>query len=474
MEIDYCNYHFQSPATWYCRNCALHYGDCCVARAGDAVKTARCASCSNELQSLGAANKVEPFWNVVHKFLAYPFRTGPLTLILLMSLLAQLAGTVGGLVGIGIGLFVLVVCTRYAFAIIENTSMGKNTPPSLWIMLSPDPDNLFIKQIVVFFVAVLAMIVAGYTGSALINLSVLAFVTLAIPASILVLAVEKELAAAINPVLLTQIMIKMGLGYFVLYVFLNIISGGPYFVFGYFSEYIPESIYMPAYVGATVYFFFASANLMGYALLQYQKELGYRAELEEDVAAAEGTVTAVNAQTFNELNILLIEGRYDEALALLKRSTDEYPNDLQLQLRYHKLLAEMGIKDELASRSNNLIEKLIAVNSITSAALVFLNTIKAVPEFKPESANSLLKLSEFFHERGQPRNALSMLSQLIKQHPDYPDMGKLYLKIARLYAEDLQQPDKALQVINHIQKNPNYGETEKQEAAKLAKALKIN
>jgi tetratricopeptide (TPR) repeat protein len=470
MEIDYCNYHYQSPATWYCHGCARHYGDCCVARADSGMKILRCVSCSNELQSLGAANKIEPFWNVIHKFLAYPFKPGPLVMILLMSLLANFAAS-AGLLGIGIGLFVLVVWTRYGFAIIEHTSMGKSTPPSLWIMLSRDPDSLFIKQIVVFFVAGLAMTAAGYTGSKLISLLVLAFITLAIPASILVLAVEKELTAAINPVLLTQIMAKMGLGYFVLYVFLNIISGGPYFVLEHFSGLIPESVYGYAEIAATIYFSFASANMMGYALLQYQKELGYRAELEEDLTAAGETVTTANAQTFGELNILLIEGHYDAALALLKRSTYEYPNDLQLQLRYHKLLAEMGVKDELAERSNSLIEKLIAANAITSAALVFLNTIKAVPEFKPASANSLLNLSEFFHERGQPRNALSMLTQLIKQHPDYPEMGKLYLKVARLYAEDLQQPDKALQVINHIQKHPNYSEAEKEEAAKLAKAL---
>lgn len=471
MEIDYCNYHFQSPATWYCRNCALHYGDCCIARAG-AVKGAHCVSCARELESLGAANKVEPFWNVIHTFLAYPFKTGPLTLILLMSLLAKVAG-VGGMMGLFIGLFILVVCTRYAYAIIEHTSMGKRTPPGLSTLLTRDPDNLFIKQIAVFFVAGLAMTLAARSGSTVLSLLVLAFVTLAMPASILVLAVEKELPAAVNPVLLTQIMTKMGLGYFVLYVFLNILSGGPYYVFQYFIDYIPESVYLPAFAGATIYFAFAAASMMGYALLQYQKELGYRAELEEDltVDADVDADTGGKAQSLNELNILLIEGRHSEALARLKHLAELSPDDLQLQLRFHKLLAEMGVREELAARSNDLIEKLIATNAITSAAMVFLNTIKAVPEFKPASANSLLKLSDFFRERGQPRNALSMLTQLIKQHPGYEDMGKMYIKVARLYIEDLQQPDKAVPILNHIQKNPDYSETDKQEAAKLAKAL---
>lgn len=468
MDIDFCSYHYQSPATWRCRACNVHYGDCCVSRASAKVEHPRCITCTNDLWPLGSANKVEPFWNVLHRFLAYPFKPGPLILTFLLGLLANLITP--SLTGAGAGLFILVVCARYAYAIIEDSSMGRNTPPSLGILLTRDPENLFLKQIAVIIVSGAATAAASMTGSVFISLLVFAFVTLALPASILVLAVEKRLPAAINPVLLTSLMLKMGSGYLVLYVFLQILGGGPYYVFQYFSEWIPKGIYLPAYVGVTVYFTFASARMMGYALLQYQKELGYRAELEEENLVVEKD-DRINRQTLNQINLLLIEGRYDEAYDLVKRSAKQYPDDLALQQRFHRLMAERGLKDELRLHSGGLIERLVAANSIPNAATIFLNTLKALPEFKPESALTMHKFAGLFEDRNQHRNAMSMLLQIVKFYPDYKDLPQVWLKIAQLYAKELQLPDKAKQVIAHILGKESYPASIKQEAEKLLKII---
>lgn len=470
MDIDFCSYHYQTPATWRCRTCNVFYGDCCITRASSRAEHPRCISCTHDLFPLGAANKVEPFWNVLHKFLAYPFKPGPLALTFALGLLGSLITP--NLFGIGIGLFIVVVCARYAYAIIEHTCMGRITPPGIGIILTRDPENLFFKQIVVIIVAGLAVSAAGMTGSVFISLLVFAFVTLAMPASILVLAVEKKLQAAVNPLLLTELMTKMGSGYLVLYVFLQILSGGPYYIFEYFSAYIPQSIYLPAFIMFTVYFIFASAHMMGYALLQYQKELGFRAELEGESVVVESD-DRINPQTLNQINLLLIEGRFDEAYDLVKRSAKQYPADLVLQQRYHRLMAERGLKDELRLHSGGLIEQLVAANSIPNAAAIFLNTLKALPEFKPESAFTLHKFSELFEKRNQPRNAVSMLLQIVKHYPDYKEMPQVYLKIAQLYAMELQQPDKAKQAIAHIQGESSYPIMIQQEAEKLLKTFSI-
>ncbi|HEY3488333.1 MAG TPA: hypothetical protein VGL10_09720, partial [Gammaproteobacteria bacterium] len=313
---------------------------------------------------------------------------------------------------------------------------------------------------------------AGATGSTFIGLLTFAFVTVAVPASILVLAVEKKLQSAANPMLLTQLMIKMGSGYLVLYVFLQILSGGPYFIFEYFSDYIAESIYIPAYTGVTVYFVFASAYMMGYALLQYQKELGYRAELEEESNVVDSD-DRINPQTVNRINLLLIEGRYNEAYDLLKQSARQYPDDLQLQQRYHKLMAERGMKDELRLHSGGLIERLVDANSIPNAAAIFLNTLKVIPEFKPESARTLHKFADLFEQRKQPRNAVSMLLHIPKYYPDYKELPQVYLKVAKLYANELQQPDKAKQTVMHIMGQESFPSAVKQEADKLLKTMII-
>lgn len=468
MDIDYCSYHYQTPATWRCRTCNVHYGDCCITRASSRVQHPRCITCTNDLLPLGAANKVEPFWNVLHKFLAYPFKPGPLVLAFVLGLLGTLIAP--SLLGAAIGLFIVVVCARYSYAIIEQTSMGKVTPPSLAIILTRDPENLFFKQIAVILIASLAVGAATLTGSMFITLLMFAFITLAVPASILVLAVEKKLPAAVNPLLLTQLMMKMGSGYLVLYVFLQILGGGPYFIFEYFSDYIPEGIYLPANITVTAYFLFASACMMGYALLQYQKEIGYRAELEEETVVVEKD-DRINPQTVNQINLLLIEGRYNEAYDLVKMSARQYPADLVLQQRYHRLMAERGLKDELKLHSGGLIERLVAANSIPNAAAIFLNTLKVLPEFRPESAFTLHKFSELFADRKQPRNALSMLLLIVKHYPDYKEMPQVYLKIAQLYALELQQPDKAKQAVMQIMSQESFPAEIKKEADKLLKTI---
>ncbi|HEY3488283.1 MAG TPA: hypothetical protein VGL10_09465, partial [Gammaproteobacteria bacterium] len=145
MDIDYCSYHYQTPATWRCRNCRVDYGDCCITRASSRAEHPRCITCTDDLTPLGAANKIEPFWNRTHKFLSYPFKTGPLILTCLLGLLAYLITP--SLFGAGIGLFIVVICARYAYAIIEHASMGRTTPPGIGIIFTRDPENLFIKQI---------------------------------------------------------------------------------------------------------------------------------------------------------------------------------------------------------------------------------------------------------------------------------------------------------------------------------------
>jgi tetratricopeptide (TPR) repeat protein len=468
MDIDFCSYHYKTPATWRCRTCRVHYGDCCVTRASARAEHPRCITCTHDLWPLGAANSIEPFWNVLHKFLAYPFKPGPLMLTFFLGLVAMLIAP--SLPGAAAGLFILVVCARYAYAIIEHTSMGRIKPPGLTILFTRDPDSLFLKQIAVILVAGFAMAAANMTGSVFIALLMFAFVTVAVPASILVLAVEKKLAAAVNPLLLTNLMMKMGSGYLVLYVFLQILGGGPYYIFQYFSEWIPEGIYLPAYVSTTIYFTFASAHMMGYALLQYQKELGYRAELEEESVVV-GSDNRINPQTVNQINLLLIEGRYDEAYDLVKRSARQYPDDLVLQQRYHRLMAERDMKDELRLHSGGLIERLVAANSIPNAAAIFVNTVRALPEFKPESANTLHRFAELFENRNQHRNAASMLLQIAKHYPDYKEMPRVWLKIAQLCALELQQPEKAKQAIMYIMGQDGYPPEIKQEADKLLKII---
>jgi tetratricopeptide (TPR) repeat protein len=465
MTIDYCSYHYPSAATWQCRACDRYYGNCCVSKLD--FKTPRCILCSRTLQSLGAANTITPFWNILHKFLAYPFKLSPLILMIVLGLLANVISA--GLIGVLIGLFILAVSTRYAYAIIEESAHGRTTPPSLAVVLSIDEDRLFLKQIAIFLIMGTAIGLVGVTGSPFLVFLATAFCTLALPASILVLATEKSLASAVNPLLLTQLMARLGTGYFVLYAFINILASGPVVITESVVGLVSPQRLIAIYAIATVYFWFATAYMMGYTMLQYQRELGYRADLEEDESDIE-TVTDVG-EIHRQLTILIIEGRFEEAYDLLKAAVHRSPGELSLQQRYNKLLLAMGYTTALGEHSKALIEQFSESNQLAAAISVYEDTAKLIPSFQLSSADLLVKFAGLYQERLQYKNALSLLSQLTKQFPDYPEIGEVFLKAATIYVENLDQPEKALPLIRYIAKSPKFSDQLKQEAGKLQQLI---
>ena len=442
------------------------------------MKFPRCYICSGDLQSQGSANTIEPFWNNFHRFLLYPFKFGPLVFILAMSLLSSLilprllsGDILSKLFGAVITLFIVVATTRFAFAIIEDASNGRTTPPSLTLLFQVDQDRLFLRQVAVFILAGILIGFAGYTGNLFIYLFAIGFFTLAMPASILVLAIEKRIIAAINPLLLTQLMLKMGTGYLVLYVFVLILSGGPNVLIEYCYEFIPEKLFVPVYTGVNIYFYLAIAYLMGYSLLQYQRQLGYHAELERGFMESEHTTGVNTKEIQKQVNVLLIEGRYQEAKDILRQAIDRMPTEFQLQLRFNKLLSIMDNKEELADHSSYLIDKLMQANAISKAADVFMNTIQVIPEYKISAPEDMDLLSDHFYVTGQYRIALLLVSQLYKENRNYDKIPEVLLRAARIYAENLNNPERAGSIVKQVLRNNDLSEETKTEALKIHKAL---
>ena len=469
MDIDYCHYHYLKPATWSCSNCARLFGDCCISTEEANIKQPRCCLCSSSLVSLGAANTVEPFWNDIHRFLVYPFKVGPLMLIIAMSMLGMLVSM--SLLGAAIVIFIMIVTVRFAYAIIEAAHKGRTTPPNLSILFTADEDRLFIKQIAVFILVGTVIGVVQSTNSTALQLITVGFFMLAMPASILMLAIEKRVTAAINPILLTQLMFKMGTGYLVLYAFVNILSSGPGVVFEYFQDSIPEHLFIPIYIGINIYFWFVTAYLMGYAVLQYQKQLGYKANMENEPSDFESSNRLEADALEKEINILLIEGRYDDVYKILQKTVQRTPNDLRLQTRFNHLLAEMQKRDELVSHSNELIYKLVKNNSISKAAEIYINTLKTVQDYKINSAENMDKLSDYFQITGQHKMALVLISQLSKEYSDYNELPHAILRAIRIYAENLNQPERALPIIKHLLDKKETPEPVKEAALKIRAAL---
>ena len=79
---------------------------------------------------------------------------------------------------------------------------------------------------------------------------------------------------------------------------------------------------------------------MGYVIFQYHEEIGYEVDLDEEEASLDKTTPERNVENelLNKIDILVKEGKLDEAISLIKDETGGVIFDLNLAERYFNLL----------------------------------------------------------------------------------------------------------------------------------------
>jgi hypothetical protein len=105
----FCHYHPTPPAHWACAGCNLTLCPDCVTRRdrGELLTDESiylCPKCGREVDWLGAAHLIEPFWNRLPRFFTYPFSVQPLILITILSIISLMfsgKGLLSGLIHLG-------------------------------------------------------------------------------------------------------------------------------------------------------------------------------------------------------------------------------------------------------------------------------------------------------------------------------------------------------------------------------------
>ena len=109
-----------------------------------------CPKCMIEADWIGASNLIEPFWNRLPRFFAYPFALQPLLLILVLTVLSTLLSGPGLIRGL-IGLILWGVLLTYSYAALKSTARGDLIPPKIdGATLSEDFYQVF-KQLGLYF-----------------------------------------------------------------------------------------------------------------------------------------------------------------------------------------------------------------------------------------------------------------------------------------------------------------------------------
>lgn len=458
MDKHYCHYHQAQPATWHCGPCERHFGDCCVPLNADVPEYAPvCPLCRGQLRYLGAANSAEPFWERLPKFFAYALQPGPLMFAGALALASLFMPSVFVL-----WLALLSIATKYLHSVIEEASLGSNEAPSLAEAFDGSSFGAFLRQLGVFGVAMVLLWLAADFESPPLFWSVNVALVLVLPASIIRLALDKSLGAALSPAEVGQVIAAMGWRYLILCLFLFILWQSPSYLAWLLGFGLPRVVLLPVLALLFGYFGVVMCAMMGYAVFQYQGALGYVVAGDD---AAQGFPEAEwrRRKALAEAEVRVKEGQGGAAVEILSSALRQDPEDLRLNERYHQLLYVLNERGDCLAHLPGYLA-LACRSNPQLAANAFLNARQLQADFLPEDPLICERIAGVLLDRHKTREGLSLLRNLHQRFPQYPHVARAYLLAARGFAEGLGQADAAGKLLAFIRQrypeSPLLGEVE--------------
>lgn len=401
--------------------------------------------------------EITPFWQRIPKFFLYPFHTAPL----LYSALLAAASILGELLPTFIVEFGIMLATlRYAFRVMEQTSLGYLTPDQHELEAKPERVNLPYKLLAILLIW--GFVVGVIEGvSHFLGFIANIFVTLALPASVMALAASNSFAKGMNPGEWIGIMRAVGKPYFALWVFLYVLMGGGFMVLPMIAPLFPGWLLLPIVNFVFIYFTLVMFNMMGYCLYQYHHTLGLKVKVDFDAAHEDGKPAAAAAKPRDTVGDAIAErvaaGDVKGALDAAYDQQRTGSEDLVVQERYHKLLLLEGNPDRIVSHGRSLITLLLRKESGERALQVFKSCRGLRADFAIEEPGELFKLAQAARRTHDFKLALELVNGFDRRHPRHPDVPAVYLMSAQILSEYFKKDDMAGVLLNGlIKKFPGH------------------
>lgn len=416
--------------------------------ANEAKQLGLCPKCCKNLRYQGAANDIEPFWNRISSFFMYPFSLDPMILIAVCTFVPIFLGqNLFGLIG---AVLLFCILTKYVYSIVERTSEGHMTPPSFASGFSGEGLGIIFQQIGVFILIGVMITGAGYLGGTLLATLVSGFLLLSFPASVIILALEKNMADAINPIRQLALMGAIGWPYMVLYAHLVLLFFALSAVQEFTMQHLPIMIANPISGFLFSYFMMIIFHLLGYILFQYQDKLGYAADVQDDLPGPPSMAPNPSLRVDADIDINLKEGRYDTVLGILEDQLKKNPNHILRREQLYKLLWASHNLNKLNKYAQPILRLFISHNTPEKSAELLKALLKHDPEFKLQDPELIFQLAQQLYHQGEYRLILVLVKDMHKRFDQYERLPDTYLVVARTLANGLHQWDKAAKYLAFI------------------------
>ncbi|KPQ29007.1 MAG: hypothetical protein HLUCCX14_08030 [Marinobacter excellens HL-55] len=445
-----CHYHPGDPAKWHCGECQRHYCNRCMPDADSRQRMALCPRCSKAMRYLGAATEVVPFWQRIGAFFRYPFHTDPLIVIAICTLVPVVAPA--NIVGLIIWLVLALALFKYTYAVINHTAEGHLKPPAISVAFTGSGFDIVILQLLVFVLMGALVATAAMIGGPILMLLALAFVVLALPASIMVLAMERSVGAAVNPMNLAVIISRIGTPYFLLYgylILLTLASGAAQdFAVNHFPMWVAQPL--AGFLNST--FTLILFHMLGYLLFQYQEELGFASDLQDGNTAADNQHRDRSTRFDADLDMNLKDGNYDRVQSMLIEALKKDRDDPKRIGQLYQILTARQATTELYRYHPRLMIWLAQRHDGDGLNQLIQTLQAAEPGFQLDDPELAVQCARALYHRGHYKPALRLLQDFHKRFPDSDQLAPAYLIAAQALANGLQQWEKASAFLSFIKK----------------------
>lgn len=447
--MDACHYHHRLPVRWSCPGCHTPFCATCVP-GGDGnfpPDEPRCVLCRTPLMYQPPANTKTPFWQISARFFIYPMKGQAVLLVLLGALLQGAAPD--GLLGLLLNILFYAMVIRFSLHVVELLAEDNWTPPALSSVMLGQEENLFLKQIGVY-VGFTALGLSAASVHPLLGLAYLAFAGLALPASIMVLAMSRSALRALNPILLAQVMLGIGWSYLLLWLCFSVVTSGPFIVAAWLPEEQNNALFS-ALLGATsCYFAVVSHAMMGYVLFSRAESLGIIDEPERGETLLESDY--FSQQALGQSTVLIRAQRLNEAREVLNRALARQSQDLALHQRMQRLLSLLGDRQAMQAHLEVYLNLLLQQGQGGKAVEALQRARQQQVDLLPHDARLRHQLAEHAYRQNRHELANTLLLGLHQQAPHYPALAQAYLLLARIQAEGLGQLGNAEKLLGFVLK----------------------
>ena len=333
---------------------------------------------------------------------------------------------------------------KYAFEVLRWSANGRAQAPEISFTVSDAIARYGVLLLVsAQLLLVLLALIFGAAAAFVAGLVLM----LAMPAVMIVLALEEGVLRAINPIVWLMLAQRIGRNYFVLvgfFVAALLVQSLCAWLIG---QVLPGLLATPLTYVVVNYLMIANFHLIGCVIHDNTDELGYTGHLE---LKEQTPLTDPARRVLDAARARAAEGDTDGAAALLREELAAQPASILLHDEYRHWLQQQGDKAALAAHGKKYVSVLLAQNLDRRALEVARESRLADADFALDNPDEITRLAHAAADAGQTQLAVALLAGFHKRFRNHADIGRNYLLAAKLWAERMNKEMQARAMLQQI------------------------